>query len=32
MVTLAAGWFALGSVAFHRADRKARRDGSLIRH
>jgi ABC-2 type transport system permease protein len=32
MVTLAAGWLALGALAFHRADRKARRDGTLIRY
>ncbi|HZA76491.1 MAG TPA: ABC transporter permease, partial [Acidimicrobiales bacterium] len=32
MVTLAGGWLAFGAVAFHRADRKARRDGTLIRH
>ncbi len=32
MVTLAAGWFAGGALAFHRADRVARRDGTLIRY
>ncbi|MGH9231623.1 MAG: hypothetical protein ACRD07_23365, partial [Acidimicrobiales bacterium] len=32
MVALAAGWLALGALAFDRADRKARRDGTLIRY
>jgi hypothetical protein len=32
MASLAADWLALGAVAFNRADRKARRDGTLIRY
>jgi hypothetical protein len=32
VVALAVGWFILGALAFYRAGRKARREGSLIRY
>jgi ABC-2 type transport system permease protein len=32
MILLAAGWFAVGAVAFHAADRAVRRDGTLTRY